>query len=345
MGIHDYIDFIQRNGQNVYSLDILDDATDELNPRGDDDIDDCENTSSAAIIVHIPKTIGKETILSMNLPDMQQFQYHEEEFDSDEWDFVETKGHNDAIHKDEIFEQIFWESEKYPDHYLINFEPNSYKAFVQNKIKPELIPWAYFESVFENRNRELPLIKEHAFKIIQNSGNINLNEFHNIKKEPIPCALEYLDKIKEINSRPIFSQNYSYKLKNKDESISVARLFFLVRDNISIPNELIKVNVISDNYKSGKTATYSYPMIFNINFSYKISIDTKLINGCIMCGGLRDAGCFTCCNHEFSEIRLNEAKEKVIKECERLLKIMNTLTIYEPPQEIIITKPNIILNL
>lgn len=145
MGVHDYIDFVQRNGQCVASLFFLDNDEDDPGLQYE--------TSDQAILVMIDKKYSKADILSWHLREFAKFPTVKVTYSADDWNFIEVQGYSEILMADkEWWDQAIWESPSVPGIYLVNFEPNTYNAFVLENFIPEKIPQSYLDDVFGNRN-------------------------------------------------------------------------------------------------------------------------------------------------------------------------------------------------
>lgn len=170
MGVHDYVCFVQRNGQCLYELNLISEQSDE--DLSDDEFDGCG--SNSALIVFIPTTYTIRDILSWHLHRFKDFTVKEVNYSWDNWNFEGYDGYGDILsEKDKWWEQCIWESPSEPGFYLVNFEKGAYQAFVLGEARPEQIPKNYIKEVFNNRNLEVPTNKEDALnKILINKKDL-----------------------------------------------------------------------------------------------------------------------------------------------------------------------------
>jgi hypothetical protein len=181
MGIHDYIDFIQRNGQHIGKLDYAEDEEESFEDTG----------SSEAILVRIPTTYTKRDILSWPLTEFAKFPAVKYNYSWDNWDFEPALGYHEVLSGDkEWYDQTIWQSSAKSGEWLVNFEPEEYNAFVLGKGDPTSISWNYYKFVFQNRNMGYlfdsfeflsPELRNqrkiYGYNLIVNSGERNLLEY------------------------------------------------------------------------------------------------------------------------------------------------------------------------
>jgi hypothetical protein len=187
MGVHDYIDFIQRNGQCLYSLDPDERIKDEgIEDEGETSDEDPPNTvgTDKAMVVRVPDRHTIADILSWKLTKFAEFPVVELEYTWDGWDFIDEEGEDMEYSEylmgniDDYYRNGVWKCDRvYPGQWLLNFEENSYKAFVLGEIDPERIPWYYYQMAFDNRDwNNLPPTKADAFARLANKNEPTLDD-------------------------------------------------------------------------------------------------------------------------------------------------------------------------
>jgi len=157
MEAHDFISFIQRNGENIASLAF-----------GDGYRSPVAGSSSNAMLVRVPKSYTMAEIEAWPTADFLPFAAVRTTFSRDNrrFDFEDSAEYSEAIHNKSADAGI-WESSKYPGEWLVCFLENEYEAFVLQMVSPSAIPRAYYVSVFTTRcNASRPWPKKEAFSAI-----------------------------------------------------------------------------------------------------------------------------------------------------------------------------------
>ena len=181
MGLHDYVDFVQRNGQTLIPLVLLEDDDD------DEFFEPGSAGSSDAIIVTIPKSTSKRDILSWSLSEFAKYPKIAGTYCWSDWEFKEVDGYDQVLQNSDAkwWDQCIWESPTYPNHYLVNFEPETFKAFVNGSVSAWQLPGHYLDEVFGNRSVTRPSTKELCLEKVLNAGVENLWEYDDKQLEPI----------------------------------------------------------------------------------------------------------------------------------------------------------------
>lgn len=288
MGVRDYISIIQRYKQNI--LPLFDDG--------------CGATS--AIIVLVPNTHSKEEILGWKLTEFANFKYIESRYDWNDWDFKDVEGYRHISLEErsdgEWWDLAIWESPTHPNMYLVNFEPDEYKAFVLGKINPEKISRQYYLEVFDDRNLDMPTPKSEAYKKIVDFGVENLFEYHKKELPGIRIPNDYIQMMKKIKDQKILFSSFIYRLENPPPELSRARLAILIKDNIGKHPHKLFIPAASSGLgnESGFCKSYSpeeATFKFTLYPSLIIEIDEKLLDGCVVCSRRRWTGEYVCYNH------------------------------------------------
>jgi hypothetical protein len=317
MGIHDFIDFVQRNGQCIYPLQLMDGVKNHSDDDDDECDDECDSAGSArAIIVLVPSTYTKKEIISWPLREFAKFQKIDADYSWDNWGFDKIEGYREILFdEDKWWNQAIWMSPTFKDHYLVNFEPAVYDAFVLGNATAEQLPWGYIANVFRCRNLPTPPTKELALAKILDCGKENLFEYEGLPLEPLPVPQAYLSLYNEIMSRPTFSTFFTYSVKPPPQ-LSKARLSILVKDNVSLVQppagsvnalSLPKLKVYPD-FRIGGETTFCvkydpdeavFAFTFRPSLSMNVNIQPKYDNMCIYCWVLhRWIGSYTCILHQ-----------------------------------------------
>lgn len=279
MGVHDYICFIQRNGQCLYILRETDETED------DDDDDECG--SNEAIIVLVPKSNKITDILSWNLQKFAEFEKIEEKYSWDDWAFENFDDYRDYLCKDNWWEQTIWEDQKIPGMYLVTFEPNAYDAFVLGKISPENISRSYYEKVLENRGLDMPKNKIDVYNYLVKCGDENLAEYRNFR-----LSFDVGD-----FQTSTMNKKYMYKF-TAPINLEKTRLAVLIQDNIR-SNDSFFVP-----YSCFVVASDTIMVTFVPTL--KIHIDDDVINGCLICHKRRLRTKYVCLDHIFNSFDIHE---------------------------------------
>lgn len=183
MGVHDYISFIQRNGQCL--IEIEPSQPEENNTKEDIDPDSLESDScglAEAVLVKVPMSFSKDDITRWYPQQFATYQFFKTGYswDNIEFEFEENDGglreYFEAISSGEANDGL-WESSHYPGVWLVVFTPKEHDIFVMGKYTdPNDISYSYYSSVFKGRQEELPNTKEEAFGKIMRNFNPTLTK-------------------------------------------------------------------------------------------------------------------------------------------------------------------------
>ena len=320
MGYRDFIDFVQRNGQDLAPFDqfVIDDDSKEDNNNdeednnseeeydSDDDYEeDIQYGCTDAILVKIPKEHKIRDILSWSLTEFSKFETIEDIYDDPE--FTECEGYFDAMCENTKgwWNESIWEPTNMPGFYVVVFEKYTYNAFVLGNIKANDIDQRYYNLVFRNRNILVPPTKELCYEKIINAGPENLFEFDKLELKSFSLPKEYIEIRDEILNSFIFKNNHIYMSSvdnSKFKDLQQARLAILVKDHINddIDTRLEIVTVQKNSSESSFCCKSDVNYIFNLKYypSENLYVDDKLLNGCVKCGEKRWPGLFTCLEHK-----------------------------------------------
>jgi hypothetical protein len=202
MGIHDYVCFVQRNGQYIQALELLpnpknfreefleDLKNNDLDPTDEENIPNRDNVlrflndldiegtgQNSAILVKIPflEGMARETILSWHLSEFAKYAYSTVEYSWDSWDFIENGEYLDYntvfSSASSTIDESLWQKD---GHWIVNFDPLAYEAFVLQKHSCYSIPATYYMAVLENRQKKIEdygiLDKKIIFEEITKNG-------------------------------------------------------------------------------------------------------------------------------------------------------------------------------
>ncbi len=184
MGIHDFVSYIQRNGQSIFPLESWGETKAIYDPQEDYE-EDCEDHEedcaggnvSDAILVKVPETEDRVEILKWPLARFADFEHFPSRFTADEGWFFDFEEDDDlslpgtymgVLAGDDIDNHCVWKSKHYPGFWLVNFLEEEYKMFVRaaSPTNPNTIPQEYYRLVFKERKREVPPTKREAFDLI-----------------------------------------------------------------------------------------------------------------------------------------------------------------------------------
>src|SRR5436853_2101926 len=338
MGIHDYVDFIQRNDQCLIRLQLYKDDDYDANMHVD------SYGCSKAVLVRVPLNHSKRDILSWSLTEFAKFPIINVGYSWDDWDFEPSLGYDEILQDDgKWYDLAIWQSKHYPDEWLVNFEPTSYKTFVLGEDDPNLVSWAFYVMIFTDRNDSYPCAtlldeelsesncKIRAFNMIVNYGSTNLYIYDNKRLEQIQ-DINYIEALQRHNANPLFSQIHMYQYQRPPE-LSHARFQVLLEDNIRSV-ELLNLQIIRN------VRLPSLPKLINNTFVYdaapynfddnkigirftpqlRIHLSLELSHGCIVCGGGRAIGHYSCYDHIDQEYdHIQEYYDKVRQEYIKLI--------------------------
>ena len=176
MGISDFVDFVQRNGQCFTPLDLLESAEEEPENYSDflaaglDEFGSSTAGSTNAILVLIPveELSDPEELNNWPLDKFKEYPTHNAHYSWDAHDFGTydpTKTYN--ISKLLGYYKILvegeqswcgesvWQSEKFPGKYIVNFDAEIYKIFVDQEMGIEdggnAVRWSFYLEIFDNQ--------------------------------------------------------------------------------------------------------------------------------------------------------------------------------------------------
>jgi len=303
MGVHDYICFVQRNDQNISPF------------SGDQD----SSGEGTAIVVYVPITYSKETILSWPLTHFRQFEARILNYSWDKWSFDEVEGYGDVLTGTKPWwNTSIWVSPDVPGYHIVNFQPDAYYAFVQERYEIKQISRAYLKQVYENRQSESPKDKRLAVQKIIEAGQENLWEYHNKQLPPFNIPQDYL----KIWEEEIFRKAHLYSVKTPSD-LHRARFCVLVCDNLHLRTSL----QVLDRWDPNGNST------FRLHFRPE-QLSPELVDGCIVCHKKRWPGLYTCLDHcnMNTETRREETQQEInLKAAE----IVNQLKRVEGPPRVI----------
>ena len=332
----DYTDFVQRNDQNITPLELLPPGTVEPYPEEDEDDSGSRYVGGQdAILVKVPKTYSIRDILYWSLSEFNKFPVIEDNYSFGDVSFEDTEGYYE-LYTEGItthwYNMAIWESPKYPGFHLVNFEYESYHAFVQQSTDPLRIPWAYYKEVFNNRARVCPRDKLTAFHKLVNSGAANLWNYDEKKLTPYNINPELLMKKAELLERPIFRQAYQYDLPELPNGLTLARNFWLVHDNLRLPNNELRIGTRTEK-KDSYINDQGLPT-FHITFviGYDIDVPDKLKYGCAICGEYREPGSYMCDIHPYTQAATLGNNIKILQATNVALANIAKITLVEPPE-------------
>lgn len=142
MGVHEYVCFVQQNGQNIEKIsDHWDQVSDE------------EDNYTTAIIVHLPGSMNYEEIKSMKLTEFSKYPYTLSYHDWDSWEFEKINGYGEVLMEENTLgDRSIWRENDDPNtQWNINFYQFNYDAFVLGKYNPDDIPLSYYEIIIAPR--------------------------------------------------------------------------------------------------------------------------------------------------------------------------------------------------
>jgi hypothetical protein len=241
MGVHDYIDFVQGNGQCLSPLTLLTDADADVGAEEDDDGNGAVG-STRAILVRVPDSCTVRDILSWRLTDFAKYPVHEAKYSWDDWGFENVRGYRKILmgDSDRWWEQSIWRSPTFPGEWLVTFEPGTYAAFVRGEAQPELIPWWYYRCVFGSRPDSCPLNKKLAYKRIVDSGALNVREFDGtLNADNIPSDCANLDCDAVVPSYDTSAACGSCRKDLCDDCATPAAEAYRLREWLTVPNACI----------------------------------------------------------------------------------------------------------
>jgi len=305
MVVHDYICFIERNGQDLYGLQY----------EGD-------YNKFHAVIVMVPKIYSKAEILSWKLSEFSKYPIKRYQYSWDNRDFTRLSSYSDALWScNSWWDQTIWTAPELPNMYLVNFDPGAYDAFVLEKSTPESISLDYYQRVLSNRYLDMPHDKITAYNFIMNCGIENLAEYHRTKPPSIDIPDAYTSLYKSVMSLPLFSNKFCYKLEVSLPELHYSRLAVLIGDNVKCKNNIMRPGV--------SYCVTPYVSKNKYIFTYIPTIDVKipdiLLKGCLICGKRRCRTKYTCVDHYDSNIDIDMHNGKIADVASDLINNLNIL--------------------
>lgn len=155
MGIHDYVDFVQRNGQCLENFELVDPGKDI--PTEDDEEEYGKSTScgkSEVIFVQIPLGINRNDLFHLPLKEFAKWPRFQDEYSWDDWDFKTFTGYREVLftrHNIDQRELTIWTPPGQTS-LFVNFDPFAFDCFVLQKYQPEQIPYAYYNEIYSGRH-------------------------------------------------------------------------------------------------------------------------------------------------------------------------------------------------
>jgi hypothetical protein len=170
MGVYDYCDFVQKNGQCLTPLQLLLNENDESLFFDGESTEITTSGSQEAIIVLIPFNekienfqVKAENIKKWSLDLFKDYPIHfTDGYRWDGWSFNDIENYDEFINSDDA---SIWISKTFPDKILVNFEVNTYKVFVSREISYNLVPWSYYFDVLGDKIK-IGISKKEIFELI-----------------------------------------------------------------------------------------------------------------------------------------------------------------------------------
>lgn len=343
MGIHDYVDFVQRNGQTLTPLRLTDENVKDDDDCGDavlddDRDDDCDGPvgSSEATLVRVPGTYSVRDILQWPLPKFAEFPFVKATYSWDGWGFAEVKGYSKVLQGyDDWWDAAIWVSKSFPGERLVNFEPAVYAAFVLGHADLERVPWAYYRTVFENRFAPLPKTKGLALFAVTHAARENLWDYDKRELEPLPLPAAFTDLRAAVLEEELYArpEYFEYRLVPSADATAAAaamskiRLETLAGDHVEIPPDPTwaegadPAGILGTHLRrldGGKLALKFCP-------ECRVRPRDELVRGCIECGAMREIGRYTCAEHPATlEMHYNAVK-RLAEDAESLMPNLRAL--------------------
>lgn len=303
MGVHDYVCFVERNGQCL--MGPVETSPEESESSNDEELEGgCGFTT--AILVMVPIKYTKREIISWSLDKFKEFEMREEEYSWDSWGFENIEGYRDVLHSQSYIYTLsewvnlsIWQSDDIPGFWLVNFHPEIYRIFVLGNKEAKNISKLYYKWIFKNRGVTCPKSKEQAFDKIINAGDENLWNYDGkkIKRIKIPKDLTVMEK--SLMKRPLFKKDFGYEFETpNDPNLFKDRLKFILQDHIKCEEKLLSVH---QSYSEQIWIKFNPGgiSIMKFHFTPKLNcdIDEDLIDGCLKCQKQRWTGSYFCLDH------------------------------------------------
>ena len=329
MGVHDYVCFVQRNGQCLNQLELLPEGpegnSDDEGDHSDDEFDGCGSRSAA--IVFVPNSFSVREILSWPLSRFRDFTMKKVGYSWDGWSFEEYEGYDGALRADNWWEQSIWQSPSAPGFHLVNFEEGAYQAFVLGEARADQIPRNYLNEVFSNRHSDIPSTKEEALAKILEAGPENLWSYDRGRLEVPILPTEARSLYDEINATPFFSRShiYSTPLPVEIGSIRYATL---------ISDELQKLDL---GYHMTTQPVKGPDCQMNLSFSPPSY--THSTSSCLFCEKRRWPALETCLEHRNREIapRKAELNRQAREQLDLYMKRLSEMRGFRPPETVTVS--------
>ena len=191
MGYHDYVCFVQKNGQSITTLQRID-----PNNKGDVEDEDQELDeagSDEAKIVIVPKSVD---VQKLKLPEFAKYPAIDAVYSSDDWSFKDLRGYSKALglesdgdsdseansssESEPNLDASVWTCPKYPESQLVNFDPEAYNCFVLQTFEPKCVPVWYYDLVLENRRIKVnSKDKNYLWSLIAGTATLPVNDLGN----------------------------------------------------------------------------------------------------------------------------------------------------------------------
>ena len=191
MGVHDYVCFVQRNGQCVERFEPLL-TFKEINLEKRNSLKDAKKADRFwikaqvfkeylpkywktdaesfhdfidgdydPVVVTLPGELTRDEILEMDLRLFKLYPNEVCEYSCDSWEFDKYTEYRDLLIgnipnkencSDEIYESV-WRAKD--GNWRVNFNPFCWDAFVTEKIKSKYIPYSCFNTILQNRGIDM----------------------------------------------------------------------------------------------------------------------------------------------------------------------------------------------
>lgn len=308
MGVHDYCDFVQRNGQTSRRLDLVEDEEDWDISEDEEDIPDSVGNAKA-VLVRVPGGFSRRDILGWPLTKFAEFATTTRGYSWDRWGFEQIEGYQKVLTGEtppeipgrrEFWDYAVWKSESFPGEWLVNFDPAAYDAFVLGEADPEAVPWWYYREVFDGHGRPMPKTKKQAYANIVACGEATLWGYDGRELEPLKIPARFLELRRQLWKLPVFSESHEYVLHETPPDLSKARLSVLVYDH-TVARDLYMVP------EPDLGAAHTAPLClehrpggdsrFELRFYPTLRLELPWTTVCLECGGEREAGSYMCPEH------------------------------------------------
>jgi hypothetical protein len=191
MGVTDFECLIERNGQVLHGIELLEQpmtteqelknfCEDEWDGKISEDLlqDVMDSYEGAGArmgrLILIPRSLSLEEVTSIPLLELGKYPFRDEIYDWDEWDFPNFEGHSKFKMGEIPFptsRECLWSND---DHWIISINPMVYDVYIRQLYPPELVPLAWYLIALDGTIPE-SYDKPHLYQLTMNKCSFGDN--------------------------------------------------------------------------------------------------------------------------------------------------------------------------